>query len=405
MGELSMILAFLTELGHGFLRLWMNPVFYMALVLSILLAFRRVKKERSLFHTRVYDLFSDVYHTFIPGLLAGLILYGFFIGAGFMLDEGVIALIMVITFLLSLAFRPSLLSPAFVLFLTAVVIIFLPEVETNVDLVNRWLAEIQIGSLPYIFLLMSVLLIVEAMLILFQAKCQPSPRRVAGKRGKPIGGFETNRVWLVPTFLLIPGFGLERISWWPFFGWGDSFTFMLVPFLIGYHQFQTFTLPEKAIKQDGRRLAFLGLAALPFAIVTLLYYWITVAFIGMAILCLSRFALYMFVRNANQARPAYFTQKNKGIQILAIIPKSPAADMNLKVGEVIRRVNGIDVKNTSQFYEALQANATYIKLDVMDGNGEIRFEQRAHYDDDHHELGLLFVDEPRTRFEFREKNA
>lgn len=390
-----MVLAFLTELGYGFLRLFVNPVFYMAFILSLALAFRRVHKERLHFHTRVYDVVSDLYHTFIPGLFAGLILYGLFIGLGFMLQEDVIVLLMAVTFLLSLTFRPRYLSPAFVIFLTATVVIFLPELETNITWWNEWIAGIQIGSLPYLFLLMAAFLFVEAMLIMFQAKRKPSPRKVVGKRGKAIGGFKTERVWLVPTFLLIPGFGLERIEWWPFFGSGDSFAFMLVPFLIGYDQFQTYDLPDRALKRDGTRLALVAFTALPLAVLAFLYDWLLTAFLGMAVLCFSRFALYALTRKQNESRPAFFTLRNKGVQILAIVPKSPAADMNVKVGEVIRRVNGIEVRNATQFYEALQTNPTFFKLDVIDERGELRFEQRPLYENEHHALGLLFVDESR----------
>ena len=43
------------------------------------------------------------------------------------------------------------------------------------------------------------------------------------------------------------------------------------------------------------------------------------------------------------------------------------------------------------FYEALQQNRAHCKLEVLDVNGQIRFVQRALYEGDHHELGILFV--------------
>ncbi len=394
-----MVIAFLTELAHGFLRMLLNPVFYMTFLLSFVIAYRRVNKERDLFHSRVHDFVTDFYNTFVPGLMAGFILYGVFIGLGFMLPEGIIAVIMFFTFLLSLTFRPSLLSPSLIVFLTALASIFLPEVDTQVPFINTWLSHVDHSFIPYLLLLLSSLLLAEACLILFQAKKRPSPRRVVGSRGRVIGGFETNRVWLVPTFLLIPGVGLERLDWWPLFGWGDSFTFMLVPFLIGFHRFQTFALPEKAIGREGKQVGLLALLSMPLAVFALMYSWSVTAFIGITLLVGLRFFLSYRVSQESNVRPPYFAEQNDGLIILAIIPKTPAAQMNVKIGEIIRRVNGVDVRTSTQFYEALQVNAAYIKLEIIDDNGENRFEQRALYDNEHHELGLLFVDEARDQFD------
>src|SRR5690606_12616216 len=113
-------------------------------------------------------------------------------------------------------------------------------------MVNQWIQDIQGTSIPHLFLLLSVLMFAEAFLILFQANRWASPRRMTSKRGRVVGGFETKRIWLVPTFLLVPGLGVERIDWWPFFGLGESFRFLLVPFLIGFRQFQTYTLPKQS---------------------------------------------------------------------------------------------------------------------------------------------------------------
>ena len=77
--------------------------------------------------------------------------------------------------------------------------------------------------------------------------------------------------------------------------------------------------------------------------------------------------------------------------ILGIIPKSPAEKMALEVGELVTKVNGTLVKDEQGFYEALQRNAAHCKLEVLDTNGQIRFVQRALYEGDHHELGILFV--------------
>ncbi len=51
------------------------------------------------------------------------------------------------------------------------------------------------------------------------------------------------------------------------------------------------------------------------------------------------------------------------------------------------------VKTENRVYEALQRNRAFCKLEVVNEHGEVRFVQGALYEDEHHELGLLFVKE------------
>ena len=68
--------------------------------------------------------------------------------------------------------------------------------------------------------------------------------------------------------------------------------------------------------------------------------------------------------------------------------------MQLIPGESIYKVNGTIITGGHSFYEALQQHKPYIKLEVLNLNGDIRFVQRAMYETDPHELGILFVGEP-----------
>ena len=76
---------------------------------------------------------------------------------------------------------------------------------------------------------------------------------------------------------------------------------------------------------------------------------------------------------------------------MGVIPESAAEKMGLKVGEFITKVNGEMATNEESFYEALQKNAAHCKLEVLDHNDQIRLLQRALYEEDHHELGILFA--------------
>jgi S1-C subfamily serine protease len=65
--------------------------------------------------------------------------------------------------------------------------------------------------------------------------------------------------------------------------------------------------------------------------------------------------------------------------------------MGLKVGEIIVKVNGVTLTHETSLYKALQINAAYCKMEVLDLNREIRFVQGSLYQNEHHQLGVLLV--------------
>lgn len=67
--------------------------------------------------------------------------------------------------------------------------------------------------------------------------------------------------------------------------------------------------------------------------------------------------------------------------------------MGLVIGEKIVRVHDHPVSNEHEFYEIMSVNQTYCKLSVKNLDGEVRFVQRPIYQNERHELGLVFVKE------------
>ncbi|MFK4997230.1 hypothetical protein ACI2OX_05370 [Bacillus sp. N9] len=167
---------------------------------------------------------------------------------------------------------------------------------------------------------------------------------------------------------------------------------ILIPFLLGFQIQVQSGLPEVAVQQMAKAVTTLGVFILLLAVGG---FWLPtilpIVAIGLAILGRAWISYRHRVREGNT--PYYFTPRNSGVMILGIIPDSPADKMELKTGEIIKACNGKPVRNKQELYEALLMNRAYCKLDVLDVNNEIRFVQRALYEGDHHELGLLFVEQ------------
>jgi S1-C subfamily serine protease len=170
-----------------------------------------------------------------------------------------------------------------------------------------------------------------------------------------------------------------------------------VPIAIGYNQQIQGMLPKEAVQTQGKRVIGLGVLALLISIAG--YWYPVISIVAAAVAVIGRELLALIQRVKDENLPFYFSKKNHGLMILGIIPNSPAHKMALQVGELVTKVNGVNVRDEQSFYEALQKNRAHCKLEVIDTNGEIRFVQRALYEGDHHELGILFVQEERKQLE------
>ncbi|TLS38518.1 PDZ domain-containing protein [Pseudalkalibacillus caeni] len=380
----------LTSLLKGIVSFLINPLFYLIIIAAFWLGIQRVKRERLDFHTRVYGVLDDVFITMTAGLGIGLVLSAFSVALGITLPFGTIVLLSLCTILLLAIQQIRFLSPAFIFILPIVAAIFLQPFNTGIELLDKWVADLPETSISGLIILLGFLIIAEGFLVWTNGKVKTSPKLIHSKRGKVVGAHEVRRVWLLPFFLLLPVGNLTATDWWPLLSFGnETFAFIAVPFGIGFQKLVHHTLPAEAMRLNGLHLVVLGVIVFGTSLAGHLtgMQWLAVTAAIVAIV--GRLAILIYHRGMN--KPAYFKEQNEGLVILGIIPGSPASKMNLKVGEVVQKVNGQLLHEESDFYQGLQRNAAFCKLEVLDYNGEVRFEQRALYHNEHHELGLLFV--------------
>ncbi|WP_270180100.1 PDZ domain-containing protein [Alkalihalobacillus sp. CinArs1] len=378
----------------GIISFLINPLTYISLVAAFMIGISRVKRDRRDFHTRVHDVLDDVKFAIVPGIIAGVSLFGLNLLLGLVVPMGIVVALSISAILILITGQIRFLSPAFVFILPVAAVLFYEPVDLGSEWLNSWQTGFDSVSLIALAILAGVLLIIEGVLINQNAKKQTSPRLVRSKRGKLVGAHEVQRLWLLPLFLFLPSGTIEATTWWPLLQFGDqTYSFLILPLPIGFRKLIHHTLPAPEIKRNGVHVVILGAFATVLGVIS---YAISADWLALSvfpIIVVARAAILLLHRGMN--KPAYFNERNEGLVILGILPESPADSMNLQVGEVISKVNGMSVGNGTDFYTALQQNAAFCKLQVLDFNGEIRFEQRALYNDQHHELGLLFVKEQR----------
>ncbi|TSB48322.1 PDZ domain-containing protein [Alkalicoccobacillus porphyridii] len=383
----SILLAFGSFFAH--------PLLYVGLLTLYIMATRRVKKERSFFHTRVYSRMADVVVPFWSSLVAGIILSVLFILIGLVISWPVLLVIAVTYILLFLTLQLRWLSPSYTLGLTIIIITLLPFMR-EFEWVAPYYSAVHIETvLPGLVVLMGALILTEGLLINRNGAVYTSPRLERATRGRWVGFHLAERLWIVPVVLLIPGGLIPALDFWPvipFFGM--DFQPLLLPFLIGFKQKLTSTLPMTVLPKVGRDVVILGLILLAVAVGTMYVSWL--ALVAAILAILGREFLWQRTTYLQAKGSAIFAEKTDGCTILGVLPGSLAEKMNLEIGETIVKVNGQHVSDETSFYEALQQNSAFCKLDVLDYDQEVRFEQGALYDSEHHQLGVLLVKTDKT---------
>ncbi|MEH6957025.1 PDZ domain-containing protein [Neobacillus drentensis] len=390
-----MVQIWLVELLKGTGKLFLHPVLYYLVFLTAILGVTRVKRERKNFHIRAHDAYYELRQLFPQGILIGLVLSIIIVATGIAVPFAAILLIALFTVVWSLTTNVRWISPAYTFGAAFFTMILIAENNWSIPLFSKTFQFLGDKIYPSVVVVLGFMLIAEGTLIFKNGSIGTSPKLAKSKRGQNIGLHEGRRLWMVPLFLLIPGNALQLpFDWWPVFHLGsEEYTLILVPFAIGFHQQIKGMLPKVAIQLHGRKVITLGVFV---SLLAVAGYWFPLSSVVVAALAiLGREMITLMATIKDDNLPFYFSKKNQGLMIIGVIPESPASKMGLQVGEIVSKVNGVLVRDEKVFYEALQKNRAHCKLEVLDTNGEIRFVQRALYEGDHHELGILFVQDDR----------
>ncbi|WP_216831232.1 PDZ domain-containing protein, partial [Alkalihalobacterium elongatum] len=389
----EMIMEWLVTLLQGIGYVFLHPLFYIGFFTMLIIGIARVKREREDFHTKVYDFIDETVISLVPGIVTGMVISLFAIGLGIVVSVEFLMLVTAIYLLFIASTQIRWVSPSYVIpvVVLGMFLFTLAPSTVSVPVIGQLSFEFSESHIVYAVILMAFLLIGEGFLIRTNGHKNTSPKYLKSKRGMLIGGHESKRLWFVPVFLLLPNGMVPSVDFWPVIALGEQGTFsiILVPFLVGFHQLIRSSMPVPFIQKFGTRVILLGV------VISLLtagaYFYPPIALVAAAAALLGREWIWRRQKHQDERKMSYFTPQPSGVMVLGVIPRSPAAKLQLRVGEVIVKVNGQKVNDQIQFYDALQRKSAFCKLEVRDQDGEIRFAQTALYDGQHHQLGVLLL--------------
>lgn len=379
---MSDYIVWITAIGQFFI----NPLLYVATLAAIFLGYRRVKQERRQFHTRIRFGWTELGSLLKESFPYAIVLSILFVVAGLVVSKANLIFIMLISIMACVAQLYRALSPAYVLPIAVGIIILCQQYNVtmpyaiNVD---------QPISLTAIIIVMALLLMTEGILLRYYYRHGITPILHKTKRGMNALDYHLRKVWLLPLFFVIPGQDIAAwLPYWPQFTLGGTtFTLVLFPYIIGVDTASRRQLPQQYFKQLGKHVLWLGIITLVSAV--LVYYNEWMGYIVIIAAFIWRLLITVILQSKEKSAGYAVAPSAKGIVIAAVLPDSPAEKMGLQIGECIVKVNGQAVHTEDELYEALQINAAYCRLEVLDIDGEIRYTQHAVFMNDHYRIGIL----------------
>ncbi|KGR80583.1 PDZ domain-containing protein [Ureibacillus manganicus] len=387
---IDILYEFLRAVG----RVFVNPILYLTLLMAVYVGYRRVKNERRHFHIRILSGWAEVKGLVSESLLFSLCISVLSLLIGLTLPVELLYIVTIVSILSLLTFFFHLLSPIIYVAISVLALLIIGWQNWSFNVLGIEFNGLAIndGFALTITVIVGLLLIAEGLLIRKKGAQYASPRFEQTKRGLKAVSFFSKKFWVLPIFFIVPGDAIQSfLPYWPQFTLGSNeFSIILFPIVIGYQQMARKTLPVYLYPKLGRTVLILGQIVV---IGGLFAYFMPI--IGLIVLFGGAVLRLMISFNytLKERKDVYaVSQKSNGVMIAAILPVSPAEKMGLKAGEVIRKVNGVDVQTKQELYEALQINAAHCKLEVLDHKDELRLTQQVVYSKDHHQIGLIVAE-------------
>lgn len=369
--------------------MFLNPLFYWFFLVTLIASRRRIKQERIDFTYKVFPLFEEWFREKRYGVIYGFILSILLLLLGVSLPPIMLAGIVFFTMLYTLRGRFNFLFSTYIFGSTALVLFFLP---LYLDYLPSLIQQTPQPLDWVVFVsLMGIFTFVEVLMLKRVQNNNTFPEKYLGKRGKQIGGHRLKKITMVPLMFFFPIGELEVFfEYWPILQvGGESYGFILFPFIIGFEYFLQTERPEAFVKRLSKVLVSIALITIILGVIG--YFLPAFTLVAILFIMIAREILHYKISSHEQQNQSIYSPVTKGAKVLAVHPYSPASEMGIEIGEVITKVNGMRIETASDFYEALQINLAFSKLEVLDENGEVRFTQRAYFDGDHHQLGLVFI--------------
>lgn len=367
---------------------FIQPTVWLATILMFVIYNQRVKKERQAFRTAVDSDFYEGRHAIKVGVLFGIIGSVILFGTGTMIPMNWV-LIYTICMIAGLLLYP-LFNSIYPLFLISGLIYgVLGWQSSNMDVFKN--ETFQPKFLTGILTVGTLSLLITGIALHLFRKSQLSPSTQAGKRGRNISSFKMEELYLIPLVILVPGNQFHSVfDWWPLIHVaGTEYNVIILPLIIGLTLRIYKELPKLAISFTKKQYLYLAVMS---ACLTVISAFSPIAgIIGLVILLIAYFGDRYGIKRHDNKQEKWFAESDEGILIVGVRPETPAAKMDVEVGDVVIQCNGINVRNENELYKALESSSTYCRLKIKTFSGDTKITESAIFSDSPYEIGLVII--------------
>lgn len=375
--EGSVLLTTIQYLKNGYLHLVTSPWVYLLIVLFVYLQYRRMHTvERAAFGVKITLPWRQWFMSVITGFVASIV-----ISAILSLFHQTISTSTVLwVWGLTLLFAIFDMRLTCISYSTALLGVLQPLALLAIDhgiKLPFFMQVLASTQLLMLLLVTGLAHVMEGILIRFFGHRGASPLFVESRRGHIVGGFVMQKFWPLPVLM----------------SWGG----VVAPFpiLVGFSDFTLGQVPKRVVERTWWIVFLYGLLTLLLYIGTL--YQPNLAFVVAVFIGLLHEVMYRSVRTREANATPIFVRPNRGVRVLATLPYSPAEKLGLTAGDTIMKVGGMAVNSPYDIHFAIDQNPAYVKLEVLDLRGELRFLGTPVFMKDPHQIGIIAVPDEHAR--------
>ncbi|MCT4598531.1 MAG: PDZ domain-containing protein [Vallitalea sp.] len=391
----------LLEIIHITLLSISKAILNFSFIIVIWIIYILIKKYKKV-NIYNFDNSKTTINTLIESILQGIIIG--IIGSLIISIIGLpINLTYYIIFLLPLALLLSLINVRYLCFSYAASVmgvlslIFRGQTILGISLPN---ININISGL---IALVGILHLMEAILIYFVGADDPIPI-IAKKDDQIILGHLMQKYWPIPIAMLVITSGgvsgsevVEMPTWWPLLKdipeEVSVYFYGLMPFVgaLGYSSISFCQEPEKITKKSALRLMVYSILLIIISIFSVDN--ILMKIVGTILMAGMHEGMILYEQYSERINEPIYTLPNKGVRIMSIIAHGPGDIMGLKVGDIITKINGIEVISISQYRAIMKNNYTFIWMDIIRLSGQIHTMEYKAYPDGISDLRIRLLPE------------
>ena len=348
-----------------------QPLLWLGIVFTAVIYSLRIKNERADFRIAIDKDWYEIRHFIKKGILYGLLLSLFSLVIGIFLPP-------------SLIFEYELLASLAMVLLPVVDLSSLPLFIVGSSLIVK-APHLAVNG----FLLLTCNYFIKTKLVADRESTWFTPQIKKGKRGRRIIEYHWHEFSILPLLIFIPGHEFNNLfGFLPVLKFGQlHFSIFILPLFVGSVGRIFKEQPQIALINYRKQNKILSLGALFAAVLS--YLLPQSAFILWGILVVISWGMILWRKALDNNSKQWYVETNSGVRVIAIRPNTPAAKMNLKIGDIILNCNGRPVHNENQFYVALQQNSAYCHLKIKTFNGDLKITEGAIYNDSPYELGIV----------------